>query len=203
MNQTGKFDLSKLLARCLNSKKKHSPKFGQFFQNIPPTFPPKFPNFPNGLNGPEVLVAKKNPQRLLGLRTRRRTNAHPEEYRWTLTTSPGIRESIRGDLWWTGESFWNVAMERMVCKSPPFLWFTYPKKWWVYVAKRSKPLFQFYLFQTRKFLEKYPLSVYRSLTKKNACKWASDAPKCGTLVPLEAKPSLLLSFGDIKALMRI
>ena len=74
-------------------KKKNTPlKFSQFFQNIPPTFPPKFPNFPNGLNGPKVLVAKKNPQRLLGLRTRRRTNAHPEEYRWTLTTSPGPKD---------------------------------------------------------------------------------------------------------------
>lgn len=150
-------------------KKNTPPSLAKSFHNIPPTFPPKFPN---GLNGPKVFGCK-NFQTSFGTSdtaenkcSPRRVQVNFDHESWSAGVDPAVDPCvIRGSWLWKG---WYVNFDQ-------FFWFTYPKYDGYIIAKRSKPLFQTRIL----FEKKLPLTVYRSLTKKkqkNACKSASDAP---------------------------
>ena len=130
-------------------KKKHSPKFGQSFQNIPPTFPPKFPNFPNGLNGPQVFGCKKKSPTSVGTSDKAENKCSPRRVRVNFdheAWSGGSRSRSVGHPWIRfGEGFVRI-LETWPWKgwyvNPPAVFLVHISKiWWVYYCKRSKPEF--------------------------------------------------------------
>ena len=155
-------------------KKKHSPKVWPIFPKHSPNFPPKIPQLPQRFKWPQGFGCKKKSPTSFGTSDTAENKCSPRR----------VQVNFDHESWSQGSRSRSVAWKGcLLCKSPPFFGSHIPKYDGYIIAKR-----RLYLFPNQNFLENYPLSVYRSLTKKNA----ASGPQMHQNVVLEPLRKTLL-----------